>query len=300
MNWTTHINDTDWIIESTAIIDSGTNYFYKWDKSFIRITMKTAGVKTITVEGVKYTMYSMNEYVIIEITEFVRSTSSDLILYFSDDNSFYFVFQASTINGASISEFKSRIPAEIPYIATTNPFWVQLSENMMTKTIVDEIIDYNVTSNPDGGVLSYNWVEEVSHGASLYLYTTTGYYSHFITPSCTTDKILVEWVSAQGKKKSWWFQVERTIIGSDKQLNLQTMENGYNTLKNKRVSIQVSHKNADMTTQTYLSDIAISDEVYIYEGTTRMQVRLADNSFDITQRKRDVQLIINKFAYDTI
>ena len=107
-------------------------------------------------------------------------------------------------------------------------------------------------------------------------------------------------ISAQGQPKSWWFTINRMIYGSDKQLNLQTMENGYSTLKNKRVSVQVKHPRADTTTQAYLSDIAMSDEVYIYEGITRVRVRLADNTFEVSQGKRDVILTINKYAYDTI
>ena len=112
--------------------------------------------------------------------------------------------------------------------------------------------------------------------------------------------LLFEWTSRFGKLKSWWFKIDREIFSSDKNVSLQTLDNNYNVLKNKRQSIQVSHKGADIITQKYLSDIVLSDEVYIYSEGEKLRVNVATNEFEVTEKKRDINLLINKTAYDTI
>jgi hypothetical protein len=115
--------------------------------------------------------------------------------------------------------------------------------------------------------------------------------------------ILVEWVGHYGILKSWWFDVISQVMQSTKQIDIQTMDNGYNTLKNKTKSIVLQHKKANQKTQAYLADLILSDDVSVYwsdSETDKHRVRVETNSFDVTQRKRDVQLTLNTFVYDTI
>lgn len=304
MTWVNWATSADWEIYAN-MYTSVEVYFFKWDKSFVKIVSVTNTTKTIQVNGENYTVYSAGEELIIEVTDFVRASAIGVqqniqIKYLTS----YYSINFFAIKGARGNEFKPKLPAEIPfYAASANPFYVQFIENMETLRRDNGYTRaYTVVFNDSGGVASWDWRDEYStYKAALWVKTSsTSFYTNFINKSCWTDKILVEWMSAQGQKKSWWFQVDGVIYGSDKTLNLQTLENGYTTLKNKRVSVRVKHRNADNTTQNYLSDISMSDEVYVYDGTTKIRVRLADNAFEVTQGKRDIQLTINKYAYDTI
>lgn len=302
MNWITHYNGTNWKIETNAayyVSAYSTYYYFRFDKSFLKITMKTAGEKTIVIDNESYTFYSANEYILVEITDSIRSLFDGRITFTS--GSFSETMDWVPILGASSEEFLHDLPKEIPFNpSSTLPFWICISKDMKTKTTRNTIRTYNAPASGSKSA-SYDWISEITiNNVQLFLYDIDNNYTYLTNKSCWTDKILVEWISAFGFPKSWWFQVDGEIYGSDKTLNLQTMENGYYTLKNKRVSVRIKHTRADNTTQKYLSDIAMSDEVYVYEGLTKLRVRLADNAFEITQGKRDVQLLINKYAYDTI
>lgn len=306
MTWINWANSADWNIYANVYIFLD-NYFFKWDKSFVKIVSVTNTTKTIQVNDQNYTVYSAGEELIIEVTDFVRASAIGMQQYIEINYlTFDYTINFFAINGARGNEFKPKLPAEIPFnTASANPFYVQFIENMETLRRDNGYTRaYYVVWNDSGGVESWDWRDEyVTYKAALWVKTSsTTFYTNFINKSCWTDKILVEWMSAQGQKKSWWFLVDGVIYGNDKTLNLQTLENGYTTLKNKRVSVRVKHLNADNTTQNYLSDIAMSDEVYVYENdsTAKLRVRLADNAFEVTQGKRDIQLMINKYAYDTI
>ena len=70
--------------------------------------------------------------------------------------------------------------------------------------------------------------------------------------------IRFEWIGRFGVKKSWWFKIDKTIYSTSKTLDIQTMDNGFNTLKDKNTNLIISHRNADNLTQNYLSDIVLS------------------------------------------
>jgi hypothetical protein len=103
--------------------------------------------------------------------------------------------------------------------------------------------------------------------------------------------------------KSWWFEVEKTINESPKQLDLEVIDDGFNTIKNKQVSLLLTSKRNDIYNQTYLADLVISDEVYIYDGDsvgTKRQVKITQNNFEIEKKRKDVSLMLNTYRYDTI
>ena len=309
MNWLTHSDsDANWKIESNGLpdYDNSTDngiLAYRWEKTFVRITMKTAGQKTITVDNVDYILFDANEVVIVEITDFVRSFASGSIIF--ESGSFSYTLNFTAIKGERQTENnKYRLPLEIVYNpSVVFPFWIQITESMSVEKVPRDIVP--IILGLGNEISSFDW----------HLYKTTysientikaaGWSTNIVNciDNCWTDKVLFEWVGRFGALKSWWFTIEKYTYGTEKELNLQTMENGYNTLKNKRTNLVVKHQRADLLTQQYLSDIVLSDEVYIYDGTTvadKLRVKIDNNSFDVSKKKRDISLTVNKFAYDTI
>ena len=288
MNWITHYDGTDWKIENNCYnsveFEPGKNryYFFRYGKSFLRITMKTAGEKTITVGNENYTFYWANEFIIVEITDLIRAfTDGNIAITATGLSS---IIYYASVSGSSADDFMSKLPKEIPFnTASTNPFWVCITYVEKSKeTLGCTLLAPTLTSK----MLSFNWRSERSlYGMKPFLVTVDGVYTNFTKP-CWGEMILV---GGGGKLKSWWFEIDSMLLGSDKTL-LQTLEDGYNTMKNKRVSFRVKHQRADNITQHYLSDIVISDEVYVYDGTDKLQVRVSDNTFEVTKVKRDITI----------
>jgi len=309
MNWILHTNsDANWKIESNGLpdYDAGTDngiLAYRWEKTFIRITMKTAGQKTITVDNVDYILFDANEVVIIEITDFVRSFASGSIIFGS--GSFSYTLNFTAIKGERQTENnKYRLPSEIVYNpSAVFPFWIQLTESMEVEKVPKDIAPIIISL--ENQISSFDWHFYKTTYSIENTIKAAGWSTEIINciDNCWTDKVLFEWVGRFGVLKSWWFTIEKYTYGTDKELNLQTMENGYNTLKNKRTNLVVKHQRADLLTQQYLSDIILSDEVYMYDGAAvanKIQVKIDNNSFDVSKKKRDISLTVNKFAYDTI
>ena len=305
MNWILHTNsDANWKIESNGLpdYDNSTDngiLAYRWEKTFVRITMKTAGQKTITVDNVDYILFDANEVVIVEITDFVRSFASGSIIF--ESGSFSYTLNFTAIKGERQTENnKYRLPNEIVYNSSAVfPFWIQITESMEVEKI------------PTGGIIltfenqinSVDWHHLKATENIQNVIRAGTWQTEIVSDNCFTDKILFEWVGRFGVLKSWWFTIEKYTYGTEKELNLQTIENGFYTLKNKRTNLVVKHQRADLLTQQYLSDIVLSDEVYIYDGTTvadKLRVKIDNNSFDVSKKKRDISLTVNKFAYDTI
>lgn len=300
MNWVTHENTTDWKIESTSKYVAPYYEFYRWSKSFIRVTMKTEGTKSITVNNESYTLYWADEFIIVEITDFIRATESGTMTI--DYSSTTYTLNFVSINGEPtiLASEREKLPTEIYFSTVADlPFWVEMTVLMVGEDYGNDTIYLNT----DNIVQSYDWNTLYTLYYPHLMDSITGVVSNLINNVCWGEMILVEWMSRYGKLKSWWFKIDRIIYGSDKELNLQTMENGYYTMKNKRTNVVIKHLKADNKTQQYLSDLVMSDEVYIYDGNLlsgKLRVKIDENSFAVTKQKRDVQLTINKFAYDTI
>ena len=159
---------------------------------------------------------------------------------------------------------------------------------------VYEIGSYYYPLGAPAGTVTVNWYKmELISGAQTRL----------VDLPCTNEHILFEWTGRFGVKKSWWFKKESVISEATKTINLQTLDSGFNTLKDKNTNLVISHRNADNLTQHYLSDIVLSDEVFCYPDETvasKLQVRVETNSFEVGLNNRDIVLTINKSAYDTI
>ena len=122
MNWITQYNETNWKIESNAMYYIY-YYFYKWEKSFVKITMKTAGEKTIAVNGESYTLYSANEYIIVEVTDYVRAYASATMTIIS--GAYNYSFDFTSVNGdRNITYDDEKITGDIFYLPG-KPFYIQ-------------------------------------------------------------------------------------------------------------------------------------------------------------------------------
>ena len=305
MNWLTHSDsNADWKIESNGLPDYDTStdngiLAYRWEKTFIRLTMKTAGTKTMSVNGIDYVFFDANEYVLIEITDYVRSFNSGNFTF--ESGAFTYTLNFTAIAGERQTQNnKYRLPHEIVYNPNINlPFYIQITENITVKGIPDGsiMIPFNNLMIP------FDWHLLKSSESIENTLNAATWQTEIISDNCFTDKILFEWVGRFGVLKSWWFTIDKITYLTDKELNLQTIENGFYTLKNKRTNLSVKHLKADLYTQQYLSDLVLSDEVYIYDGPTvadKLRVKIDNNSFDVSNKKRDISLSVNKFAYDTI
>jgi len=302
MNWITHFDDDNFKVESSAIDELlDFSVFYTWGRSMIRVTFKNVtSCSEIDVNGTKYKAYINDETIIVEITDYVRflgNGSNDAIVFRTvPGNDLIYQLPFITVYGERPTFINTeKLPSEIPFHSvppgTGRIFYFQTTESM-------ERLDYG------------DWVQFTDDGVTecttdtideLLIRTVNGHnYTRFVEMECLTDKLLIQWVGHFGVRKSWYFTVERYINGSDKQLSLQVIDNGFNTLKNKRSSVQLVHRKADRATQHYLSDLCLSDEVIMYVEKLPYQVKIDNNSMDVTNKKRDVQVLVNLFAYDTI
>lgn len=293
MKWTTHENGDYWKIESNATTAENEE-FYRWEKSFVRVTCKdVVNQSAITINDVRYEFFTNDEQIIVEITDLIRAYSGGSITFTQDNDLLVYELEWVSIDGERPTASNTDLlPHEIPFNSSdSNPFYFQCTEAMQ-KTVTGTWTDFHTDR-----IASFN-AHELE---TLEVRTKTdGIITNFIPEACWTDKVLVEWVSRFGQLKSWWFTVEKVFNSYDKQLNLQVLGDGFNTLKNKRVGIIVSYKKADSITQQYLSDIVLSDEVYVYDDNEKNQVRVENNSFEVGKRKADITLTINKLQYDTI
>lgn len=299
MKWVTHYDGTDWKVESNGILTEEA-LFYRWEKSFVKITMKTLGAKNIDFENEDYQFFNQNDEVIIEVSDLVRAYAGGTFELLGGSIGIDWI----AVKGERLTEFnKIKIPSFILFDPSIDlPFYVELAYNYTAYDKVTGLpIDLNIY--PDTydriGTIDWNSLND-TYKPTINMEESSLDSTSFISSNCWSDKVLLEWESRFGGMKSWWFEVDRMTYGSDKVLNLQTLDNGYSTMKNKRLSVRIKQTRADNITQHYLSDITISDEVYMYDGADKIQVRVADSAFDVTKGKRDISLTINKYAYDTI
>ena len=428
IQWITHFENAQWKVESNAV-QSGDldNYFYRWEKAFVRVTWKVAGEIFCYIDGEKYNFYNQGEQVILEITDTVRSMDSGAVDISDYDNEGLVYLEWYAIAGERPSKSNvTSLPSNIPFapqftrlLLPANdpsllPFWLQFTdqteswrgnalgwvsefsgnifdingdrvtskdlspafdEDQRTFRIADttnfainetsglygfairtvnlkkgETYRFSANGNSAGAAVGASLLVAIDGGGyvlyhelkiesdvdttesltfespitgvcAITSYYYPGGYSGEVTVNwykmelisgaqtrlidlpCTNEHILFEWTGRFGVKKSWWFKKESVISEATKTINLQTLDSGFNTLKDKNTNLVISHRNADNLTQHYLSDIVLSDEVFCYPDETaasKLQVRVETNSFEVGLNNRDIVLTINKNAYDTI
>lgn len=427
VQWITHFETTHWRVESNAVVSGDLdNFFYRWEKAFIRVTWKLGGDISCYINGDKYNLYNESDQIILEITDQIRAIDYGAVDITDYDNDPLWYFEWYSIAGMRPKPNNvDHLPATIPFAPQFTrlllpendpallPFWLQFTdqteswggnalgwvsefsgnifdingdrvtsknlspifdEDQRTFRVADTTnFEINETSGAETfGVRNVNLKKGETYtlsangntfgaatGAKLTVFldipdverlvgifiessvdetksatfvapmtgtyaigssyspgysgtVTTNWYkmelisgrqTRLVDLPCTNEHILFEWTGRFGVKKSWWFKKESVISEVTKTINLQTMDNGFNTLKDKNTNLIISHRNADNLTQHYLSDIVLSDEVFCYPDETaasKLQVRVETNSFEVGLNNRDIVLTINKNAYDTI
>jgi hypothetical protein len=252
----------------------------------------------LTVDGEDYEFFADNEISILEITDLIRSFSGGTINFVNQNLLTIEEMNWSSFSGERVTDGNTdSLPEIIPYKSDSSiDFYCQATEIMqkLAEGVWSDFVGSTVL--PDSFKINDQGVTEIRTKADSI-------YTNFVELPCWDKMLLVEWVGHYGILKSWWFEVISQVMQSTKQVDIQTMDNGYNTLKNKTKSIVLQHKKANQKTQAYLSDLVLSDDVSVYwsdDETDKHSVRVETNSFEITQRKRDVQFTLNTFAYDTI
>lgn len=419
VQWITHFENAQWKVEHNGFQfpDIAINaFFYRWEKSFVRVTWKVAGEIFCYINGEKYNLYNQNEQVVLELTDIVRAVTGDFVIINDYDNEpITFIEWVAKSGERPTSDKITNLPNEIivaTALKSVLPFYLQTTKRMEvtdngsewfqfptsmsgtpgeiavesiesytgitanTLRIADthnfeiyetsgaygfgvrtvelkkgETYKFSANGNRAGADVGYNimfFVDIPSVERILRLFinsntdvTVSGYFvapvtgtygigsayspkgapagtvtanwykielisgaqTRLIDLPCTNEHILFEWTGRFGVKKSWWFKKESVISEATKTINLQTLDSGFNTLKDKNTNLVISHRNADNLTQHYLSDIVLSDEVFCYPDETvegKLQVRVETNSFEVGLNNRDIVLTINKNAYDTI
>lgn len=310
MKWITHLNDTEYKIESTAV-NAANNIFYTWEKALIKVTSKiNASGIYCTINGEKYEFYKYGDFVVVEITDQTRAFNSGSVLIEDyDDRQIAVINWVSRKGEKPTKENINYLPSEIPFSSAnpTIPFYLEVSHRIEVLNVGGSWILFGAgdyISDPTNYPMAKDFaLINDYHISPKLLLREKGILKKMQEIACTTDMIRFEWIGRFGVKKSWWFKIDKTIYSTSKTLDIQTMDNGFNTLKDKNTNLIISHRNADNLTQNYLSDIVLSDDVFCYPDETldgKIQVKIDNSNFEVSKRNRDIILTVNKNQYDTI
>lgn len=324
MEWIQHTVTGTTVVEiySNVTPRNADIIFYKRNRSFFKFVKTIADPLTLIFNDVEYQIFGgVGAYSTCELTTYLQPLLNEntLIVQIDDDtNSIILSLDVIVKEGlkptATVTDV---VPSVIPIVKNSIfPFYLQL------------IYSLNWHKN-DNTILVLGQNDEVTSN-DLQPNINSGDYSNFLKPTvstfddtfdysfrykmdkkdvlisditCPQEMILVEWESKFGAKKSWWFKVLKLSTNNSKELELTAYDSGFNVLKNKQISIVVTHKNCDEDTQMYLSDICISDAVYIYDGDvliSKKQVNVATKNIEVEKKRKDIQLTINTMQYDII
>lgn len=322
MNWTNHplTGYTDVTIDSNCILLNNELLFYKKSKSVLRITKTTGIPSPLTINGITYPFAGIAGAVFyVEMTNLVGATDGTGMFVVQNGNDIVLQLDYRAVNGMKQSLIVSDCaPSLVPvlegsdlpfYLQSVNDIeWLQTNGEWYVMGVNDYPMSRDIQIAINGGYYStiFRTTGETFDETFDSTFQVNDEETRFfqLDPiNCEFDHILVEWVSRFGNLKSWWFEVEKTINESPKQLDLEVLDDGFNTIKNKQVSLLLTSKRNDIYNQTYLADLVISDEVYIYDGDsvgTKRQGKITQNNFEIEKKRKDVSLMLNTYRYDTI
>ena len=262
---------------------------YKIERNYFKIMFKNISVKNkVIFNGYTYTGYFNGEEFIIEITDIARTCNYQLIsfqFYDGDANLIYNYEDIDLINGISPNFYtKINLPSEIKvnfdvvsefYIASSDSFFAYEYEHSECST------SYAVTSE------TLNIVQD-------------GKQVKITKIDCPDKYSYLEWEGINGHLKSWFFLQDKLIINSDKKINLDTGSETYEVLKNKRIDFSLIEREANLSTQRYLSDIVFSDNVWCFVDGKKIKISIENNSITIGDKRQNISLTVNLFHYDTI
>lgn len=308
MNWYNYYSDANFLIDSSNSDNTKAN---RWNKNFVRVTcLDVSAINYIYINGEKYDFYFDGDKVIYEYTDVVRAVATGHIIFETTVqifDMFWGAVSGELFTPANEEFLPSIIPLKFSAIPAESglplslPFWLAFDKTvrLFTNEIENPYVDLETTEPTSMNLIpiavDYNLKYVGKQGSNPQF--------QFVNVDCDNEFMLLEWTGRFGQKKSWWWKIEKEISASTKNLSMQTLDNSYNVLKNKSMGLELSHKQADNATQRYLSDIVLSDEVFFYygtENTTKSQIEVETNTFEIVRDKRDITLKINTFIYDTI
>ncbi|CAB5225841.1 hypothetical protein UFOVP756_11 [uncultured Caudovirales phage] len=295
--------------------------FFKKSKSFIRLVKNDNNTYSeLSINGQDYSIAGVSgSEIYIEISDIINATDDSSTIVFQWDGDVIFELDYMVEKGLKQSVVVSDVfPSEIPIVeGSLLPFymqamlqfeWLKTDSSWAVLGVNDFGSTYNLMPRIQTGdytniLRTINTTFDDTFDLTFQANDDEQRYFELKPLECEQDIILVEWVSRFGQRKSWWFEVEKTVNESHKQLDLETMEDGFNTLKSKQISILVQTKHCDIFNQTYLSDLVFSDEVYIYDGettATKRQVKVSQNTIDVENKRKTVALLLNTYRYDSI
>ena len=83
----------------------------------------------------------------------------------------------------------------------------------------------------------------------------------FVPLECEKDYELIQWIGANGLKKSWWFEVTDRQVYTTETLQLFDIERKNKYLKDSNLRCTLKIEYADYATRCYIADIVQADEV---------------------------------------
>lgn len=268
-------------------ISWGTSYVYRMQRNYIKVVFKNfATENNFKFNGYTYFGYKNYDSVTIEVTDLVMSTNGDefsFIVFLG--NSEIEAFSATAI----VNGFKTNSIVDF-YLPLTIPFSLSFSDYLpisSTQTFDTSVSDglYSLNIN--------NINTKIDQGFGIIQLKAL---------DCIYDYVMMWWIDFQGKEKAWIFKKNIISIGSKKQLEIDTGDNYYKQYRAKDYGCQIIHRNADHTTQMYLSDMVHSDDIYIIfpDEKIKIPVKIEETKFDVQRGKKDIVFNVNIAHYDTI
>ena len=236
--------------------------------------------------GYTYFGYKNGDSVIVEVTDLVLSevgTEFSLSIMLGDPA--IEVFQSTAIvDGLQIDSVLSyNLPLTIPFSLNFSEYLPISSSNIFDAEIYEATNSYNINN------------------AAVVIWQDNKFIK--LQPiDCNDDYAMMWWKDSLGHEKAWLFRKNLLNFGSKKQLDIETGDNNYKQLRQKEYGCQLIHRNANHTTQMYISDIVMSDEVYIILGSDKVKipVKIDETKFDVQRRNKDITINVNIAHYDTI
>lgn len=282
-----------------TLIGSYTNYdiyatfsdkIYKDDRNYLKFVFKNIlNFNSFIFNGYLYTGYFDNEEVIIEITDLVRNVNISPFEYeFLDPDSVPIVFGEVELYSGFIQNSLTKINL---------PNFIRFDKS--------DLLTINIASS-DGfeyrsGETWYPYpVNRLAVNDEITAIRQNGKIIPRIFADCDNKYIMIRWMNVNGDYKDWYFLQDKLNFSSDKSLQIDTGSSDYLVLKNKKISFSVIEKQADLSTQKYLSDLVISNDVKVLVDGIWHSVQIETSNVEISTRRKDLLFNVNFKHYDTI
>ena len=266
----------------------GADSILKKQRNYFKVVFLNFAIQNKFIfNGYTYFGYKNGDSVVVEVTDLVASeVGEEFSLSIMLGVPAIEVFQSTAIlDGLQIDSVLSyNLPLTIPFSLNFSDYLPISSSNMFDVIDFDsDLYTYNIQSSSD---------KILQNGSILQLKPI----------DCTADYAMMWWKDSLGHEKAWLFKKNLLNFGSKKQLDIETGDINYKQLRQKEYGCQLIHRNANHTTQMYISDIVMSDEVYIILGSDKVKipVKIDETKFDVQRRNKDITINVNIAHYDTI